>query len=78
MEKSLDITKPRNSEQILPIPLPIVISRFLYNIDSKLKCDLLLNESYQYTSNRRLRSVGDKDRRSKYFCSSAVLWVHIT
>ena len=76
MEKTLDITKPRYSEQILPVPLPVVIPRFLYNIDSK--CDLLLNESYQYTSNRRLRSVGDNDRRSKYFCSSPVLWVHIT
>ena len=70
------MTKPRYSEQIVPVPLPVVISRFLYNIDSK--CDLLLNESYQYTNNRRLDSVGDNDRRSESFCSSAVLCVHIT
>ena len=38
------MTEPCYSEQILPVPWPVVIPRFLYNIDSK--CDLLLNESY--------------------------------
>ena len=28
MEKNFDITKPRYSEQILPVPWPFVISRF--------------------------------------------------
>ncbi len=28
MEKNLDITKPRYSEHILPVPWPFVISRF--------------------------------------------------
>ena len=28
MEKNLDITKPRYSEQVLPVPWPFVISRF--------------------------------------------------
>ena len=30
------------------------------------------------SNNQRLRSAGDNDRRSKRFCSSAVLWVSFT
>ena len=40
MEKNLDVTKPRYSEQILPVPCPFVILRLHCNY-RKCKIDLV-------------------------------------
>ena len=42
MEKNLDITKPRHSEQILPVPLPFVTSRFHCTLNSLFLTEALL------------------------------------
>ena len=36
MKKNLDITKPRSSKRILPVPWPFVMSRFHCKIKSKI------------------------------------------
>ena len=47
MKKNLDITKPRYSEQILPFPSPLVMSRF--HCIGNNNNNLLSNHSTAYT-----------------------------
>ena len=52
MKKNLDITKPRYSEHILPIPWPYVLSRF--HIVINYSSNFITDKSWNYNQSRQL------------------------
>ena len=46
MEENLDITKPRFSEPVLPVPWPFIISRF-HSTGFRISCQWKLDFEFQ-------------------------------